>query len=53
VPFSFLQQLHKSLKRLLREVIMTADKPNQKHYLKLTYGWFMKQMRAQGLISEG
>lgn len=51
MKFSFLRKLHSCLKRMLREVIITEDKPNQEVYLKKTYEWFMGRQRAVGLIS--
>lgn len=45
-------QLHKCLKRMLREVVLTDDKRNQELYLKRTYEWFMRQQQAVGLLAK-
>ena len=43
-------KLHKCLKHMLREVILTEDNKIKEFYLKRTYEWFIKQQRAIGLI---
>ena len=42
LDFNYMMQLHKCLKRMLREVVLTDDKANQELYLKRTYEWFVK-----------
>jgi len=42
LDFTYMMQLHKCLKRMLREVVLTDDKANQELYLKRTYEWFVK-----------
>ena len=42
LDFGYMMQLHKCLKRMLREVVLTDDKRNQELYLKRTYEWFMR-----------
>ena len=51
VPFKYLVKLHRCLKKMLREVIISDDKANQEYYLKRTYAWFFKTQRATGMLS--
>lgn len=52
IDFTYRLQLHKSLKRLLREVILAKDKRIQNTYLGRVYTWYFQKLEAMGFMSQ-
>lgn len=51
IDFTFRLQLHKSLKKLLREVVITKDKGIQNRYLTKVYAWYYQKLELMGQMS--
>ncbi|TNV83407.1 hypothetical protein FGO68_gene17165 [Halteria grandinella] len=51
VDFSFKLELHKSLKRLMREVVVCKDKQIQLKYLGKVYAWYFRKLESVGMLS--
>lgn len=51
VDFSFKLELHRGLKRLLREVIVIREKSMQLRYLAKVYAWYFRKLESVGLLS--
>lgn len=52
IDFTYRLQLHKSLKRLLREVVVAKDKKIQSNYLGRVYTWYFQKLEAMGFMSQ-
>jgi len=51
IDFSYRVVLHKCLKRLLREVVLTKDKQMQLKQLDRTYIWFYRKLETIGAMT--
>eukprot|EP00347_Sterkiella_histriomuscorum_P008883 403343381 len=51
IDFSYKIQLHKGLKRLIREVVITKDKSKQMKFLGKVYTWYYQKLESIGQMS--
>jgi hypothetical protein len=51
IDYKYWTKLHKSLKKLLRNVMRCNDKEMQKHHLGKVYAWFMRKLESSGMIN--
>lgn len=51
INFTYKVQLHRSLKKLLREVILTKDPKMQINNLGKVYSWYFRKLESIGQLS--
>ena len=51
INFTYKVQLHRSLKKLLREVILTKDPKMQVNNLGKVYSWYFRKLESIGQLS--